>query len=107
MKGSELIKMTVNLAGEPLIIDVDFNQQNEVRDAERLVKQYIDKWKKEWPDFSDRKMIAMAAFQFAQWYVRLNKIQTQTIELAKSKCSEIDDALNNSFDFYNSDSNPS
>lgn len=91
MKGSDLVKMNINIGGEILRLDVDFNHQNEVRDAEREVRSYMDKLKKSWPDASDRTLLAMAAYQFAEWYLKLNKIQTEAIDSLKEKCRHIEE----------------
>lgn len=89
MKGDN-VKMTLNIAGELFELDVDFNQQLSVREAERDVKQFCDKLKKSWPEKSDRNILAMAAFQFAKWYRQLLEIQQEAISMSRSKCSEID-----------------
>ena len=91
MKGSDKVDMTINIGGEILKIDVKFDDQNRVRDAEREVKNYIDKIKKDWPDSSDRTLIAMAAFQFANRYHQLLDIQENAIELANLLCNHIDE----------------
>lgn len=85
--------MTLNIAGEIIKLKVDFDEQNDVRDAERAVKLYLDRLKKAMPEQSDRNLLAMAAFQFADWFNRLNKIQDLAIETALLKSSQIDLAL--------------
>lgn len=91
MKRSDNVLMTINLGGELIELDVKFDEQNEVRDAEREVKLFIDRMKKQMHENSDRKLLAMAAFQFAKWYLQLIKIQNDAIEIADLKCHEIED----------------
>lgn len=90
MKGSDFVKMTINIGGELIKLDVPFNQQLEVRDTEREVKNYIDRLKKTWPDNSDRNILAMAAFQFAKWAYQMVKKQEQASEIITLKKLEID-----------------
>ena len=97
MKGSDFVEMTINIGGEPIKLKVKFDDQNEVRDAEHEVKLYIDKLKKSWLEASDRELLAMTAFQFAKWYLRLSNIQKTAIELVNQKCSLIDNNTSESF----------
>lgn len=91
MKGSDKVKMSINIGGEIINLDVGFDDQNNVRDAEREVKLYIEKLRKAWPENSDRKIIAMAAYQFAKWYHRLLKIQNEALEIVDLKNKELAD----------------
>lgn len=93
MKGSDKVAMTLNIGGELIKLDVKFDDQNIVRDAEREVKLYMEKLRKAWPDNSDKNILAMAAFQFANWYLRLLKIQEEAIDITRLKCSKIEEEL--------------
>lgn len=93
MKGSDLVKMTINIGGELIKVDVPFQQQNEVRDTERNIKSFIDKLKKEWPQNSDRSILAMATFQFAKWAYQLLDIQENAIEITNNKCKQLEEIL--------------
>lgn len=90
MKGSDNVKMTINIGGELILLNVDFNDQNEVRDTEREIKSLVEHLKKSWPENSDRNILAMATYQFAKWCSQLKKEQLELLELTKLKCSEID-----------------
>lgn len=90
MKGSDSVKMSININGEIIQLDVKFDDQNNVRDAEREVKSFLDKWRKNWSDASDRKLLAMAAFQFAKWFIQLRSIQDEALEITNTKCREIE-----------------
>lgn len=91
MKGSDNVGMTINIGGEPIKLEVRFDDQMEVREAEREVKLYIEKLRKTWSDASDRKLLAMAAFQFATWYQKLLKIQQAAIDMANLKTKQIEE----------------
>lgn len=105
---SDKVGMTINIGGELLKLDVRFDDQMEVREAEHQIKNYIERLRESWAGASDRKLIAMAAFQFASWYNKLNKIQNDAIELIHLKSTQIEKQekslyhLEQDSDFYNS-----
>lgn len=90
MKGSDNVKMTLNIGGELIILDVDFDEQIQVRDTERAIKKYIDHLRKSWPDKSDRNIMAMALYQFARWCDQLQDLQQQAIEAADTQTARIE-----------------
>ena len=93
MKGSEKVEMTLNIGGEFFKLSADYDQQYLVREAESAVKQYYNKLRRDWPDSSDRKILAMAAYQFAFWHRELMKLQTEALELADSALQKFDDSI--------------
>lgn len=95
MKGSDKIEMTINIGGELIKLNVKFDDQNSVRDAEREVKLFLEKMKKAWPQNSDRNLLAMAAYQFALWCQNLRDIQEDALEIANHKINQINQVLNN------------
>lgn len=98
MKGSDdNIEMTLNIGGEYIKIKAAFDDQLRVRDAEREVKLYCEKLKNNWPNLSDRNILAMAAFQFARWYRQLLEVQQDAIDIATQKCKDIDQATEATF----------
>lgn len=101
MKGSDDIKMNINIGGEIVKLNVKFDDQNDVRDTERAVRNYLDKLKKSWPDNSERNLLAMALFQFAGSYHKLLKIQQEAIDLTTQKCDEINQLINNKSEIGN------
>lgn len=96
MKGSDFVEMNINVCGEPIKLNVKFDEQLDVRDAEREVKLYIEKKRKSWQDASDHQLLAMAAFQFALWYQQLQKIQQNALEFVKQKCNQLDNNVSSS-----------
>lgn len=101
MKGSDKIEMTINIDGELINLDVNFDEQIEVREAEREVKQYIERMRKAWPENSDRKLLAMAAFQFAKWYRQLIEIDELALTLTKESNSRLEKYLKPESPDYN------
>lgn len=93
MKGDDIVKMTINIGGELIILDVDFDDQLAVRDTENDIKKRIEILRKAWPDNSDRNILAMALYQFARWYNQLKDIQEEIIQLSDEKCRLIDNLL--------------
>lgn len=95
MKDEDLIAMTINIGGELIRLQVKFDEQNRVRDAEREVKLFIDRLKKNWNEFSDRKLLAMAAYQFASWYMQLLGQNQNAIDLINTNLRKLDKLDNN------------
>lgn len=93
MKGSDKIEMSINIGGELIKLDVGFDDQNNVRDAEREVRRYLDRLKSLWPGESDKKIFAMAAYQFANWYHQLLKIQEEANDIINSKSNQIEEFI--------------
>ena len=93
MKGSDTVEMTINIGGELIKLEVKFDEQLEVRDAERDIKNLMEGMRKASPDsyISDKKLLAMAVYQYASWYNQLIKIQQQTIDLATEKINQSND----------------
>lgn len=94
MKGSDKLEMTINIAGEFIELQTDFAEQGDVREAEYAVKQYCTKLKRQWPDYSDRQIMAMALYHFARSYRDLLKIQEKALDLAYLDTNLIDASLN-------------
>ena len=93
MKGSENIGMTINIGGELIELNVKFDDQDNVRDIEKDLNVFITKLRKSLSEkeFSNSKIIAMAAYQYANWYHQLLKTQDRASEMAAQKCQEIDE----------------
>lgn len=93
MKGSDKVKMTINIGSETLILTAGFNEQDTVREAESAVKLYYNKLKRDWPDSTDRQILAMAAYQFSFWLRELQKIQEEAEKIASVQTGKIDESL--------------
>lgn len=92
MKGSDKVKMDIKIGGELLTLESDFENQNQVRDAELFAQQWFFKLKRSWPDSSDRKILAMTAYQLSVRCQELIKIQEKALDLLENYNSLIDSA---------------
>lgn len=95
MKGSDKVDMTINIGGEILKLIVPFNDQGSVREAETAVNKYCEKLRNNWPDSSDRQILAMAAYEFARWHREQLKIHELALEMVRQDSTLIDNSLNN------------
>lgn len=93
MKGSDIVGMTIDIGGELITLDVEYDDQNNVRDTERAINRYLDTLKKNWPENSDRNLLALTAFQFAKSYHQLLKLQDQAIDIADNSMRQIDQII--------------
>ena len=91
MKGSDKVEMTINIVGELIKLNVDFDEQYSVRDAENAVKIYFDRLKKSWPNNSDKNLLAMVAYQFAKSYHQIIRQQEKAIDLINDINKQIDE----------------
>ena len=80
MKGSDNVGITINIVDELIKLNVDFDEQISVRDAEKAVNAYFDKLRKAWPNNSDKNILAMVAYQFARSYHQLLKQQDEALD---------------------------
>ena len=94
MKGSDKVRMTINIVGELIKLNVDYDEQNSVRDAETAIKIYFDKLKKSWPNNSDKNILAMVAFEFAKSYHQSIKIKDQALDIINNNISRINELSN-------------
>lgn len=93
MKGSDKVKMTINIGSESLVLTAGFNEQDTVREAESAVKLYYNKLKRDWPDSSERQILAMAAYQFSFWLKELQNIQKEAEKISYEQARIIEQSL--------------
>ena len=85
----------MNMQEDELIkLNVDYDEQNSVRDAETAIKIYFDKLKKSWPNNSDKNILAMVAFEFAKSYHQSIKIKDQALDIINNNISRINELSN-------------
>lgn len=94
MKGSDKVEMTINIGGELIKLNVPFDDQINIRDAERLIKNHYDDLKKSWPDSSDKIILALVTFKLARWCQQLLKIHEEALGLVNLKKNQLEQALN-------------
>lgn len=93
MKGSDKVDITINIVGELIKLNVDFDEQNSVRDTEKAIKIYADQLRKAWPENSDKSILAMVAYQFAKSYHQIVRQQEAATEIINQKASLIDENI--------------
>ena len=82
--------MTIDIGGELITLNVEFDDQNNVRDTEKALARYFDHLKKEWPEKSDRNLLALTAFQFAKSYYQILKLNEEATDTTKQLIDKIE-----------------
>lgn len=78
MKEEEKVRMKLEIAGETFMLSVPYSQQEETRSAEADVNMLYDTWRRRFPEKSDRELLAMIAFRFADHYSALLREREET-----------------------------
>lgn len=71
MKKEEKVKMKIDIAGETFLLSVPYSQQEETRHTEADVNMLYSTWRSRFPEKSDRELLAMIAFRYADHYASL------------------------------------
>ena len=69
----EKVKIKLNIAGESFLLSVPYSQQEEARAIEAEVNMLYSTWRSRFPEKSDRELLAMIAFRFADHYGALRR----------------------------------
>lgn len=93
MKEKETVQMHINIAGERINLNVAFDTQDDVREAEDNVCKLYNKWRKQFPLRSDKELLAMISYQFAYYYLTLSKRYDKAAEAAGALNDRIDALL--------------
>lgn len=72
------VKLKLNIAGESIVISVADTKQEETRQVEEEVNMLFDTWRHRFPEKSDRELLAMIAFRYAEQYSALRKDRERT-----------------------------
>lgn len=91
MKRREQIKMSLNIGGQPLTVNVPFDRQEFARDTEEEIDSLYRSWRREFPKKSDKELLAMVAYQYASFYRDLTERQRLAAKLAE-ECIDLIDA---------------
>ena len=86
--------MIINIGGERLKLDVPFDGQNEVRDAESKAAALFSDIRKLFPSRSDANVMAMVAFSLAEETLKLQKSEDEALLFAQKCEKTLTDALN-------------
>lgn len=85
----EKVKIKLNIAGESFLLSVPFSHQEETRQAETEVNMLFDTWRSRFPEKSDRELLAMIAFRYADRYAALMRERRETQQEMSSLSSRL------------------
>lgn len=74
----EKVKIKLNIAGESFLLSVPYSQQDETRQTEEEVNMLFDTWRGRFPEKTDREILAMIAFRYADHYSALRRERSET-----------------------------
>lgn len=78
----EKVKLRLNIAGEAIIYRVAYSEQESVRRTEAEVNGLFDTWRNSFPEKSDRELLAMIAFRYADRYAELLREREEAMQTA-------------------------
>ncbi len=93
MEKKDNVQMFINIAGERISLNVGFDAQADVREAEESVCELYNKWKKQYPRRSDRELLAMISYQFAHLFLTLRKRYGDAAAAMEQMDASLDDLL--------------
>ncbi|MCH5214506.1 MAG: cell division protein ZapA [Muribaculaceae bacterium] len=67
----EKVRMKLDIAGENILLSVPYSRQELTREAEAEVNRLFATWRERFPDKSDRELLAMIAFRYADRYTEM------------------------------------
>lgn len=83
----EKVKLRLNIAGEAMLLSVAYSKQEATRRTEEEVNMLFDTWRSRFPEKSDRELLAMIAFRYADRYAGLLRereaMERETLELSE------------------------
>lgn len=82
--------MKLDIAGEPVILSVPYSQQEETRQTETEVNQVFSIWRARFPEKTDRELLAMIAFRYADRYSSLKREREETLREMDRLNAELD-----------------
>lgn len=93
MKEKDNVQMHINIAGERINLNVAFDTQDDVREAEENVCKLYNKWRRQFPKRSDKELLAMISYQFAYYYLTLGKRYERAAQAAAGLENSLDELL--------------
>lgn len=85
----EKVKIKLNIAGEAFLYSVPYGKQEEARHAEADINLVYSSWRKRFPEKSDRELLAMIAFRYADLYSAMVRESENT----RTAVNDIDELL--------------
>lgn len=83
MNDQEIIKMEINIGGEPIMLTVPFRNQELTRSVEEEANNLFDTWRKNFPKRSEKALLAMVAYRYASLYKELTIKYQEALEKAE------------------------
>lgn len=82
----EKVKIKLNIAGEAFVLTAPFSRQEEIRRTETEINMLFDTWRARFPEKSDRELLGMIAFRYADRYAALLSEREETLREAEALC---------------------
>ena len=89
----EKVKIKIDIAGESFLLSVAQNHYEEARQTEGEVNMLFDTWRERFPEKSDRELLAMIAFRYADHYSALMRERAETRRQIDSLNSRLENLL--------------
>lgn len=74
----EKVRIKLNIAGEQLVLTVPYSQQEAARQTETELNTVFSTWRGRFPGKSDRELLVMIAFRYAERYAALSREKEET-----------------------------
>ena len=99
MKDSDKVKMFLNIGGQQLSVTVPASRQEFIRRVETGISELYNKWRKQFPARTDHEILAMVAYQYANYYALLSDQLDEASQKAEEclKTAQRDNFKNHSF----------
>lgn len=89
----EKVKMKLNIAGESILLSVPYSEQEQTRETEAQVNNLFSLWRGRFPEKSDRELLAMIAYRYAEQYASLLREREEALITADILSSQIDEMI--------------
>lgn len=87
------VKIRLNIAGETVIYHAPYSQQEATRRTEARVNTLFDTWRTRFPEKSDRELLAMMAFRYADFYFALEREKEEAMREAEKIGTRLESIL--------------
>lgn len=84
------VKIEISIAGESIYLTVPAGMQRSVRATERSVNSLFNTWRRDFPEKTDKELLAMMAYQYASYYDELRARQEEARRLAEETSAGLD-----------------
>ena len=73
MDNRRKIQINIKVAGEVIPLQVNLDEQENVREAEKTIGRLYDDWRRKFPNKNQTTLLAMMAYQYASYYLAMQK----------------------------------